>query len=154
MSFGSWYFTLELRRSHKPLLFPDGSAEMPPVRNDGAGENSPLCCDEIALKHRGEQKKKNLRRRNIPPVRRIITSAGRYLFTGVIALSRMNGLAHMDGSKWLESAWMTLMLTRRADTSLSFSVIWNEGRAQCFALYLSRSAGDNNQSDTPSALAS
>lgn len=52
---------------HKLLLFPDGSAEMPPVQNDGAGENAPLCCDEIALKYHGGQIL--LRHRcNVPPV--------------------------------------------------------------------------------------
>lgn len=92
-----------LRRSHKLLLFPDGSVEMPPVRNDAAGENAPLCCEEIALKHHGGQILLH-HHRNIPPVRCIITSAGLYLFTGVIGLSRMNGLAHMDGSKWFGTA--------------------------------------------------
>lgn len=121
-----------LRCSHKLLLFPDGSAEMPPVWNDRAGENAPLCCEEIALKHHGG----HIHCcccccRNSPPARCIITCARPYLFTGVIGLSGMNGLAHMDGSKWFGTAWMTLRLTLRADTSLSLCVIWNEGRAQC-----------------------
>lgn len=119
------------RCSHKPVLFPSGSAEMPLVWNDGAGENAPLCCKEIALKHRGRLTHHCSRRRNIPPVRCIITTARLYLFTGVIALSEMNGLAHMDRSKWFGTAWMTLRLTLWADTSLSLCVISKEGRARC-----------------------
>lgn len=58
-------------------------------------------------------------------------NGGLYLFTGVISLSEMNGLAYTDGPKWFGTAWMTLRLTLRADTSLSLCVIWNEGRAHC-----------------------
>ena len=118
-----------LRCSRELLLFPDGSAEMPPVWNDGAGENAPLCCEEIAPRHHGRHIRR--RRRNIPPVRCVIRNVRPYLFTGVIGLSGMNGQAHMGGSKWFGTAWMTMRLTLRVDTSLSLCVIWNEGRAQC-----------------------
>ena len=100
---------------------------MPPVWNDGAGENAPLCCGEISLRHHGG----HIHRSKNPTCPLHNRKHKAIFIYRCNRLSGMNGLAHMDGPKWFGTAWTTFRLTLRADTSLSLCVIWNEGRAQC-----------------------